>query len=1391
MKKLLLILMVILSGFSYATHVVGGEITYQHLGGSSYILTCKLYRDCAPGNFDFPTSVTIDVDQGFGANYANIVLPIAGRDTLNPPLDTCAVDPGICLEEAIFSSVVSLPAGTGGYHLSFEICCRNGSILNITNPLNARETFYAYIPDNNIYLTNSSPVITNFPPVFVCRNLDLNLDFSATDIDGDSLVYSTYIPFDGFNGIGGPVYGPGWPPNNVSFSTVDYAGAGFSLASPLDFTMTETVSIDPQTGLMTGIPPALGQYVVGIMVEEYRGDSLIGRISRDFQFNVVDCPPPQDAGIGAIDACSGLNIDFINASGAGANGFWWDFGTGNPADTSIAFEPTFNYPIEGTYPITLMAQKGTACADTAYYNLIISSVNADFTGPDTLCVGEAGSFTDISTPAFNGVVNAWEWDFGDGNTSTLQNPSHAWTTSGDYVIEFIAHTDVGCSDTITKNIHIEVPPQANITSIPGCNDVNVSFTNASDPGASGFWWNFGTPNPADTSIISNPSFDYSAYGYGSYTVTLVAQHNTACADTATYTLLVSNVVADFTAADTMCTNVLVAYTDMSTNVNGNIIQWQWNFGGTGTSTQQNPSHGYTVPGDYDVQLIVTSDLGCEDTVVYPIHIFNPPNPVIGPVDACSGLVINFTNNSGPGAQGFWWDFGTGNPADTSIVTNPTFDFSPYGYGNYTITLEAQHGTVCQTSTTVDILISDLQAAFTAPDTICQGGTISFVDASVTQVGTTIIDWDWDFSPGSSSQQNPSNTFNTPGTIPVELIVTSNIGCEDTIVQNIEVMAMPVVNAGLDTAVCVSNPSLVLNGSVTNATGGIWTGGGGVFVGGATNLNATYFPSLPEMNAGSTNIILCSTGNGYCSAVCDTMVIQYLDTPTISAGLDIDVCDDTTYVQLAATVQFASNIVWTTTGTGSFDDPNALNAIYTFGPGEVIAGDSLQFAIETFNFSGCPDDSDSLWIFFNAPPSMTMTYDDTVCAGFPVVLNSNSTTGNGFWETFGDGTFSPDSSDATLYYHGTGDEASGSVTIAFQTLDNGGCNALFDTLDIVIIPTPVPDFTFTENCFGIVDSFFNASTSVDPIILYEWTFEPGFTSNGTDPTHNFTSPGIHPVSLIITSQNGCSDTVVYDVNSFYIPVPDFGIPQPCLLGGTYFYDSSTVVNATIDSWSWDFGDGAGSSNAQNPIYQYSGAGNYDIYLSVTSSDGCSNDTIINVTILPGPDAAFSFSPVEGANVGNPVYFTDQSVPGGGQNIITWLWYFDDSTWAYVQDPQHTFDPEGEYNVQLIVTDEAGCVDTAVNVVPVYHGPLVPTAFTPNGDGNNDFLMILGGNFEEIDFKIYNNWGQVIFETTDPNSPGWDGTFRDEEQPIGVYVYVATVKTYDGVEHLLSGDVSLLR
>lgn len=1386
MKKILLSIVVLLLSFaSNATHIVGGEIQYEHLGGASYNLTVKLYRDCDPASFAMPATVDVTVDLGnslgAGTNYTTFTLPRLGRDTLNPPIDTCAFDPGICVEQAIFSAVVTLPPNSGGYHLYYQVCCRNNSIDNITVPGSAQETFYAYIPDNNLYLTNSSPVISNFPPVFVCNGQDLSLDFGASDLDGDSLVYSFYTPYDV-----GVTYSAVAPPNNFQNVAVNWV-AGYSANSPLDPFGGPGLSIDVNTGFITGTPVMLGQFVVGVMVDEYRDGILIGRITRDFQMNVLNCPPPQEAAIGPTDGCAGTAISFVNASGAGANGFFWDFDTATantvPTDTSDLFQPTHTYPGLGSYDVMLIAQKGTTCADTAYYTLEVSGITPEFNLPATVCIGESFTLTDVTT-VLSGNVDQWDWDFGGGNTSTLQNPTYSYSTAGTQTIELTVSSDKGCVGIVSHTIDVVAPPQAGITAMPGCNGLTVDFTSASDAGASGFWWTFGTGFPADEAFTEDASFTYSSYG--TYTAQLVTQVGTACADTTTYDILLTELIPDFPDLDTVCVNSLVNFVDQSTVSSGTLTNWDWDFGDGGNSTAQDPTHGYSAAGDYDVELIVTSSLGCIDSITKVQVVKIAPVAQIGPVDACSGLDITFDNFSDPLASDFWWGFGTGDPADSSIVFEPTFTFP--SYGTYNVTLIAQKGTGCQTTDTYVLNISELTAAFDMVDTACVNSTVTFTDQSVS--AATLTQWEWDFDDTTpiSLNQNESHSYSIGGTYMVELVVESSVGCTDTLVKPLFIQDAVVANAGLDTALCVAAPSFTLDGLVGSATGGTWSNGSGVFNLNASQLNATYNPTLAEITAGQVELYLTTTGNGYCVEDKDTILITYLADPTVDAGLDIDVCADSAYMDISAVSQNAFSTTWySATGTGVFGDVNQETTTYTPNPADIALG-FISLNITTQNNSGCPNAEDSLYIFFNPAPTVNVLSEDTICAGYDLLLQSNSSTGNGWWETLGDGDFMPSDTGVAVYYtNGPGDLAIDSVVIVFHSLDNGGCKTVFDTTTIVIIPSPVVSFISDIPCLGNASVFTNGSTSVEPITDWEWEFETGQTSTDENPTYLFGTSGLHSVQLVVTSLNGCVDTLNQDVFVYDTPLVNFVSPEPCLYGAV-FIDSSSVNDTTIVSWAWDFGDGETSSE-QNPNHPFDSEGIYDITLTVVSFFGCENSVTISTEIFPKPIAAFSASPNPG-EVSEEIQFTDEST-SPNSTIDGWIWDFQNGDTSIVQNPTSSYEDAGSFDVMLIVFDAEGCRDTAVNEVNIMYGPDVPTAFSPNGDGENDFAMVLGGEFLAIEFRIYNNWGEVIYETTDVDALGWDGTHKDVNQPIGVYVYTAIVTTADGLVVEISGDISLIR
>lgn len=1048
------------SGNVFATHIVGGSLTYEHLGGSTYRILLRLYRDCTPAtaphaNFDANARIDIYNSAGTVMPFSPIILPLVQISNVPLNLDTCVADPGICIEEGLYTGIVNnLPPVPGGYHMYYETCCRNSSLVNIVNPLNAGEGFYCKISDNTMLLTNSSPQWVNFPPVFVCQGQPINFDHSATDPDGDSLVYSFYRPLSDIDyTVSNDLT---FTAGNPNFVFVNYNG-GYGINNPLGGANL-TIS---SGGIVDGIPSSIGQYVVGVRVDEYRDGVLIGSVYRDFQFNVVVCPPPALAGIAPINGCNGSAIQLTNASTSSANGFVWDFGDGS--GTSTQTNPSHTYPGIGTYTVQLIAQYGTPCADTAYQTFSIAFANANFTNPDSVCVGSVASFTNTSTASANNSVNSWLWNFGDGSpTSGLPNPTHVFNTGG----------------------------------------------------------------------------------------------------------------------------------------------------------------------NFNVQLIVNSTSGCRDTINYPVFAQNQPT----------------------------------------------------------------------------------------------------------------------------------------------------------------------VNVGPDTSACINNPVVDLNATVNNASGGLWLNWNGTFTPNANTLNGTYVPSASEVAAGSMDLVLSSVGNGLCATASDTLHIVFVDGPDVDAGADIQVCKDTAGVPLNGSVQFAGGGQWTTSGSGTFTpNADALNAIYIPSTADTLAGTVTLYLTAT-NVGNCITTTDTVTIGFYNPPTATITSNDTACFGDLVPVDVTVTTGSGVWTSIGGGTFSPDSSTVSWYTPTPAEITAGTATLIFSSTNNGGCLTARDTIDVALIPSPVPAFNFTEVCFGNTSTFTDGSTAVGGVVGWDWIFGDGQTSTSQNPTHNYNTAGTYAVSLIATSQNGCKDTLTQNVNVHFLPVPAFTSPNPCLNGGTDFTDQSTVNGSTVTGWQWSFGDGQ-SDTVQNPTNVYPAAGSYSVTLVVSSAFGCVDSITQNTNVLPGPNAAFATSATS-VNQFEIVNFVDQSTPSG--SITSWQWDFGDSSAIdFNQNTSHGFNGSGTYTVTLVVQDNNGCYDTARTAIVVFLPPNVPNAFSPNGDGSNDLLHVYGGPFRELQFRIYNNWGQLIYETADVadcggyTCAGWDGTYKGVEQPLGVYVYQIVATTEDGVKHEITGDVTLLR
>jgi gliding motility-associated-like protein len=413
----------------------------------------------------------------------------------------------------------------------------------------------------------------------------------------------------------------------------------------------------------------------------------------------------------------------------------------------------------------------------------------------------------------------------------------------------------------------------------------------------------------------------------------------------------------------------------------------------------------------------------------------------------------------------------------------------------------------------------------------------------------------------------------------------------------------------------------------------------------------------------------------------------------------------------------------------------------------------------------------------------------VCKNAFVPLSGTITgvTNTGTWTSTGTGTFTPNIATLNGYYiPSSADTSSGQIKLVLESTNNHGCASNRDSLFVTFIPSPVANFTNTNACANKQLNFTDLSAPSPSISSWAWNFGDGSgTSTASNPSYSYAASNVYTVTQVITLQNGCSDTVRKPITVYNSPVANFSVSAVCQGNPSRFVDASTITPDTLVAWNWSFGDG-NSSVVANPQNTYSSTGVYNVDFTVTTNKGCSDVTVKTVTVHARPHADFAISSPTILAYDNDM-FTDQSSPAG--TMVSWSWNFGNAT-STAQNPSNAFPDKGIYTVTLSVVDINGCTDTAKKDVLVYLLPLVPSAFTPNHDGHNDVLYVKGGPYASMYMRVYNNWGELIFESRDLDT-GWDGTYKGEPVPLGVYVYILDVNLYNGTSVRKTGDVTVLK
>lgn len=534
------ILLLSLSTSASASHITGGEMYYETLGNAGplttrYRITLILFRDencfnCA----DMPGIVSIGIfnldDNSQIGGYQQIsVNRIEMMEAVN--ISHCITNPpNLRYGVGFYVFEINLANNARGYTAVYQTCCRISGIQNVADMEGA--TYSTTIPGSNTLPLNgldNSPRFARSISV-VCFEKYFELDFSAFDPDGDSLVYSMCSALDGGAASDASFATPAPPP----YPRVTYIG-GFTGTTPLG----PQVNINSRTGIISGVAPNAGRYVISVCVDSYRNGRYIGTHYKDFILTIAPC----DLADAQLDpdyfSCDGFTVNFTNQTVSPLNeSFFWDFGVpGQLNDTSILETPTFTYPDTGIYRLTLIINKGLQCSDTAYANVhVFPGFFPEYTQNSPICRGAPVQFNDI-TRATYGNVDFWKWDFGvagiNNDTSRLKNPTWIYNTVGTYTASLIVASNKGCRDTIFQQVNIVEKPSFFIngdTLICSIDTVQLTTT-FSNPGTVRWTPNYNisdvnSPNPlvspdVTTTYIANYTDNSGCEGADTITIRVV------------------------------------------------------------------------------------------------------------------------------------------------------------------------------------------------------------------------------------------------------------------------------------------------------------------------------------------------------------------------------------------------------------------------------------------------------------------------------------------------------------------------------------------------------------------------------------------------------------------------------------------------------------------------------------------------------------------------------------------------------------------------------------------------------------------------------------------------------------------------------------------------------
>lgn len=1010
-----------------------------------------------------------------------------------------------------------------------------------------------------------------------------------------------------------------------------------------------------------------GTYTVKLVIKNASGqDSVI----KTNYITVYTYPTPALT-VTPTNGCAPFNVKFTDKSvaGSGTVSNWiWDFGDGN---VSTEQNPQHTYNISDTFDVSLTVVNSFGCRKTIRDTSLIKVgglIRAGFTYTyNNICKPPSTiKFNDLS---ISKTPITYQWTFGDGAASTEKDPVHIYTTSGNFTAQLIIINEEGCSDTTSQTISIG-GIKADFAFTNGCVNEPIIFTDKSTPKPVSATWDFG-----DGGKATGYEVQHIYTTAGSYQVTLIANFGT-CADTLRKTVqTVEKVQADFTESGKLKSCVYPVTINFTSNSAG-ATAYKWLFGDNTTSTEKNPTHVFSQPGEYSVTLIAYNTTGCQDSITKTNLVSIGPPSIRSiqnlPFEGCAPQTISMKPVvfSPEDITAYKWDFGDGK---TSAEAQPTHTYTNAGV--YAVKLIVITASGCSDTLLLPsavVLGKPPTAAFTAdPLQTCAKTPVQFTDKST----GLVTDWLWIFGDGSTSaEQNPENVYTDTGYFDVSLIV-GQYGCYDTLtLEKYIYIKSPV--AKFASATTCENPYLY---KFTDKSIGakIWHWDFGD--GNTSNLQSpthtysakgTYAVSLTVTNAECTDREIDSI-----RVIEENPAFKYESVSPNFCKYDS--------IHFYVTQYDPENIRYykwdfgdgTTTGAllRNNDVYHFYNDAGTYSPLLIITDDN-----------GCQDTLESAVPVNIFGPNAAFSNEAGNCI-FSTVNFTDESTSDGkhpitkwIWD-YGDGS-KADTLTAAPFKHTYADN--GLFDVYLKVIDNIGC---YDTLinnRAVEITKPVAGFyADTLSCSGYNTRFVDTSSGVS--LLYNWYFGDGTVSSDPQPTHVYAKEGSYDVKLVLHDKYGCTDSVLKPKYVLVAnPVADFSISDSSFLCPPVMINP-TNNSRNYDSLTWYFGDGSVSVEA-TPVHYYTLADTYPLSLIVKGYGNC-YDTLTKTIIVKGPSAKLSYSPLAGCDT------LSVSFKAPGKNIIQYVWDFGDGGIQITTDSlvNYTYSKPGKLLPKIVIEDSAGC------------------------------------------------------------------------------------------------------